>query len=136
MFFSGSEVHVDMGDSSDDTAMSSTHGHTHAAPGHPTQEINPLSILLPYLSKFGVFILILLLKILYSHRYGKIPRSIEASALFFCQAAKQNNETEVTHCYDLCNGTTCSCGLPLFLLIYFHQHFSRRLITCRWNITV
>ena len=45
-----------------------SHGHTHEASQQQGNEA--LAILMPYISKYGPFVLILLLKILYSHRYG------------------------------------------------------------------
>ncbi|KAF6028505.1 RNFT2 [Bugula neritina] len=53
-------------ETSSSASTDQSHGHTHAESSDP----QPLAILMPYIAKFGIFVLILLLKLLYSHRYG------------------------------------------------------------------
>lgn len=64
-------MRVEMGDDVPEPGPAGPeHGHTHTS-GEATREINPIAMVMPFVSKFGIFVVILLLKILYSHRYGE-----------------------------------------------------------------
>lgn len=63
------EVRVNMSELLSEEQADS-HGHSHEEPA-PLQRQEVVSMLMPYLFEFGAFVLILLLKILYSHRYGR-----------------------------------------------------------------
>ncbi|XP_067930350.1 RING finger and transmembrane domain-containing protein 2-like [Watersipora subatra] len=63
-----SEVRVDM-EGLGESSHRHQHAHTHQTEARP-QGNQAFAVLMPYFTKFGAFILIILLKILYSHRYG------------------------------------------------------------------
>ena len=76
------EVRLDMEGISDstDTQQGQSQGQPNQQRDPSRQGADALAILMPHLSKFGVFVLILLLKVLYSHRYGKLALVAKLSA--------------------------------------------------------
>lgn len=61
-FFPGQQVHIEMNEA--ETARDAT-------PSPDAEELNIMAKIGPFLFKYGIFILILLLKVLYTHRCGK-----------------------------------------------------------------
>jgi len=60
------------GFASDAEGVSIDMGDEPTAPPAAPEPVSLLTQLMPYLSKFGVFVLIILLKVLYTHRYGTL----------------------------------------------------------------